>query len=613
MPISVKNDIKKAYGFGNSFSLGDTPVFIALGGGTSYFFRDVKGSYLSLVKPIIADQNWDEFYSSWDVINANRDIVKTTSSKFNLLPSEEPIFDDLWPLLADSLNYANDNDVKDDIEDDINEAYELVAKIAAGTATFDDKPTLNRRISRHDDSFVIFSDLHITAYDDNGLDTDKPNYFDKFNYKLYADVLRTYYATRDFCLVENGDVEECIISQFTPEEAENRKNTAKGKSAFPIANNNDKWDAFLAIRYAKREDNLDDIIDKYQDYYDIVRDEFISKGKYVKITGNHDTYIDGKHESELKEKIEDELNSNNPDERISVVDVLTIKRNNDIKYVVLHGHQFDTQSIQHGDVPYAKSIGDVNSECAAWCNEGADRVWELDDTKRWYIGNSVYPENPEIETKGNFRNVLARETPFNYDNGDGGAFDMLAANTDQIKDDPKGFVETVMGHEIAWEYFENSDNGFNALALEYLTGDEGLKLRHMNEIDLCKRYASEFLNLQTDISVKIPSLILGHTHEPRQNAVEITVDSEIGSPTFGQITTTPYYWYLNTGSAGRYENLIWCIEITTNSQGVYEDKICSWSRVDGKLKKIIWKSHSDIYGSRLIHNPDIPAQIFEVL
>jgi len=32
MPISIKTDVKEAYGFGNAFSLKDTPLFIPLGG-----------------------------------------------------------------------------------------------------------------------------------------------------------------------------------------------------------------------------------------------------------------------------------------------------------------------------------------------------------------------------------------------------------------------------------------------------------------------------------------------------------------------------------------------------------------------------------------------------
>ena len=38
---------------------------------------------------------------------------------------------------------------------------------------------------------------------------------------------------------------------------------------------------------------------------------------------------------------------------------------------------------------------------------------------------------------------------------------------------------------------------------------------------------------------------------------------------------------------------MWCVEI----EGT-EHRICSWSRVDGKLKKITWRSD----GHRLVHD-----------
>jgi hypothetical protein len=145
--------------------------------------------------------------------------------------------------------------------------------------------------------------------------------------------------------------------------------------------------------------------------------------------------------------------------------------------------------------------------------------------------------------------------------------------------------------EIAWEYFENRD-GFHALMLEVWTGEELYKMKHMNEVALCTGYVEEFLKLQPQgVPVPIPKLVLGHTHEPRQNAVfphdpleqEHWEESDTGAGAF----------YLNSGSAGRYQNLIWCVEIVGDN-----DRICSWSRVDGRLKKIAWRSEGD----RLVHD-----------
>ena len=48
--------------------------------------------------------------------------------------------------------------------------------------------------------------------------------------------------------------------------------------------------------------------------------------------------------------------------------------------------------------------------------------------------------------------------------------------------------------------------------------------------------------------------------------------------------------YMNGGSAGRFENLIWCVEITGNDAKIY-----SWSNSGTKskmvLKKVRWDSN----------------------
>lgn len=96
---------------------------------------------------------------------------------------------------------------------------------------------------------------------------------------------------------------------------------------------------------------------------------------------------------------------------------------------------------------------------------------------------------------------------------------------------------------------------------------------HRNELERCERYTSACLNPHDPpelISTRIPALVLGHTHEPRQHSR----DPHSGGP--------PYY--LNSGSAGRDENLLWCAEILPT-----EDRICSWSRVGSTLHKIGWR------------------------
>lgn len=548
MSIKVKRDIKKKYGFGTAFSLKDIPNF-------------TTGSVLNRVRADIADMNWDEFHGSWTILNAKRDILKTIAHKFSLPESKDVIFNDLWHL--SNAGQVFQQDFKTTVESDLAEAYTHIAKTANGTNVA--KPTFNRVApERTDDNIVIFSDFHMTTFP--GL----RNYFLEFNYDLYLDVL-DYYSALNYCLIENGDVEECVIYEPNETDAANRKSAyfdvianhpspgAQSWYTFPITQLDTKWDEFMDIRYAQRKANMDSNFITYAGYYTKIKTGFIQKGKYVRLAGNHDTYLDEKRERDLKNKIEIKLGT-------TVYDVVRIKRSNVIKYVVTHGHQFDETCMQHGEIPFAKSVGESISECTAWAFQGPDRAWTTQDTKKWYIGKS-------------YQNIQAKAVPGEYNFGNGGIWDLLWANLGEIKQDSKDYVETLLGHQIAWEYFENS-NGFNALTLEVFTGEEMYKFRHTNEVDLCLKYKTEYNALPGNAGKIPPTLILGHTHEPRKNSINPN-------------TNAACTYYMNSGSAGRYENLIWCVEVLPTSE-----RICSWSRVDGKLKKINWRSS----GNQLVYD-----------
>ena len=78
------------------------------------------------------------------------------------------------------------------------------------------------------------------------------------------------------------------------------------------------------------------------------------------------------------------------------------------------------------------------------------------------------------------------------------------------------------------------------------------KLRHMNEIKLYNEYVSRIgMNV-------VPTLVIGHTHEVRNDAAR----------TIGASSVT---------------------ELTKIDQ-----RIVSWSEGDGKLKKIIWKNNHGV-------------------
>jgi UDP-2,3-diacylglucosamine pyrophosphatase LpxH len=577
MPISIKNDVKPMFGFGNNFSLRQTPYFI-------------MGSYLGFIKGAVAKRRYEDFHSSWnfyqgtlDLTRLNRDLTKTLASKFNLKrPQDSDIFDDLWPIVKRARDYKKSVDGTIAIQ--LEEAYGFAATLAADDALAGNPPTWSRMTEVSHPNIVIFSDHHMTTFTDITLE----NYFKDYNRQLYLDVL-DHYADRQYCLVENGDVEECVIYEPTENDAADRRAALK---SYPILDN-DRWSTFLSLRYAKRVGVLNDVISEFSDYYTLIRDRFINAGRYVRLTGNHDTYLDADRERDLRNRIQSELG-------VDVHDVLKIKRSGNVAYLVLHGHQFDTVSIQHSNIPFAKSLGEVFSETSAWIYQGPDRFWHTSDTKKWYNGNT-------------FKNFLAREESGEYSRVQSriSVWDALASKAEadliennaktlaNIQADGKHWIESLLGHEIAWEYFENT-NGFEALALEAWDGDETFKFRHLNERALCQRYSANYLNrVGPPFNVPIPKLVLGHTHEPRQNAVDPTNGNEA-------------YYYLNTGSAGRFENLLWCVEINGS-----DDRVVSWSRVDGRLKKITWRSEHteesfDVMGQQhTIHTSNLVHDVIE--
>lgn len=585
MPISVRQDVAPEFG------LGQDRIGLRATEGYS------GGSYLDHVRERIADRNYRRFHESWGLdpgfVNPfeveedlQRSVTKALAAHYGLAKNPETnraIFDDLWPVLWAARRYNQEEDTKLAIDEDLDQAYRFAGLVASGGAV-PDAPTTWARIADEGDHslYVVFSDHHMTAFDDFTLE----NYFLDYNYDLYLAVLRHYKSQPDVCLVENGDVEECVIYETTAADARARRTAAPRdllgnvKPHMPIRQRSVDWKPFLELRYEKRRQSLASVISHFHEYYDLVR-QYIREGRYVRLTGNHDTYSETQREDTLLEMIDAELNRGlGSGARFALHDVLRIHKGSEVTHVIMHGHQFDTVSIQHGSVPYALSLGEVFSEVASWIYQGPDRFWTSADSRKWINGEA-------------FPNRLAREEFLQYrddqDDGllegviehvdlvtGGGAtepvLDLLlqgSGGLDRIKAQPRAFVETLLKHEIAWEYFENKD-AYHALTLEVATGDEFFKFRHLNERTLSDRYAEAFRSRGG--TSPIPKLLIGHTHEVRQNAL---------NPDTGEHADH----YLNSGSAGRFENLIWCVEIDESG-----DRIVSWSGEGGLLKKISWRS-----------------------
>ena len=129
--------------------------------------------------------------------------------------------------------------------------------------------------------------------------------------------------------------------------------------------------------------------------------------------------------------------------------------------------------------------------------------------------------------------------------------------------------EAIFTGNIAWEYFTNDDpqDAFD---------------RHMDEHDIVDTVDNAW---GVDAG---PMLVLGHSHEPRINAARPA--AYIDEP---QIAPQ----YRNSAAAGRFENLIWGIEVLS---GV--PNMISWHRdlETDELVRTVWRTQFGSNGSELV-------------
>lgn len=487
-----------------------------------------------------------------------RDVVKEMARAFGApTQADRDMFDDYWEMIFDGRKFRNSE--KKQIEEDLAAAYVMLADTAKAEGAFADageseeRPLTWRRIHDEDrfDHYVIFSDIHFSALPDARA---RLNYAKDENLELYLRVLDFYADDAEWCLVENGDIEECVIVETTAADGQARRNLKAKMSENPVDFYSDDWQDFLRHRYDARVAALGHVFDDWSEtYYAKIRERFIGEGgRYVRLTGNHDTYSNVPHEDRLLTMISAQLLGH------PINDVLRIHTGGEISHVVMHGHQFDSVSLQSGKINYALSCGEVFSEATAWTNEGPDRYWDRHITAQWAHDSAPFQNQTAVE-----------EVP-SVDYGVGDALLLLAHLVLRMPPPPglraglPALVAVLMDHELAWEYFESAD-AFQAIGLELLGGEEALKVRHLSETNLCKGYAEHMEGLESR-----PIVILGHTHEPRHNAVD---------PEEKTIRDR----YMNCASAGRFHNLIWCVEITPDG-----DRVASWSRVGQQLRRTIW-------------------------
>ena len=318
------------------------------------------------------------------------------------------------------------------------------------------------------------------------------------------------------------------------------------------------------MRPATRRMQLAAVIDHHRDLYDQINREFVAQGRYVRIAGNHDQDLQDPSFLALLRTVYPELDQ--------VYDFLVLEPSDDAPGVLIgHGHHFDTASTPL----YAPQIGEMLSECLGWAYEGADRVW------RWGNGDGV---EEWADGREAFNNTLVTDEPDPYQLSS----DTVTALTRTLEalflpqsHGIRSRPRSSRSYPPCWSSSASpacsrtcstatSPGSTSAARIpgkrcsnEVFCGNRWFKFRHLDEVFIDEQLTRQEQEHESAFGSDPPYLLLGHSHEPRHHSWNPATDTQSDR-------------YLNCGSAGRFQNLIWCTEII---DGV--PQIAAWHRPGG--------------------------------
>ena len=370
--------------------------------------------------------------------------------------------------------------------------------------------------------YVVFSDHHVT---DSGhrqsfftRGSTHPRRYEQPNVMLYGDVLARYRAEQ-YTLIENGDVEELVI--FDPAQHPGEMERRVGITLEELKR------ARRPVRLKQLEAILrDHALEPWLEQLEA----FDAEGRLLRIAGNHDFDLQ-------RSDFFDLFRQRFPNQK-RVYDYVLVADGDQgegtVRYAVLHGHQFDLVS----NPRFGAQFGETLSETSGLWYQGADRTW------RWYN------DGPRAWVRGveKVMNWLVEDDPgqskgVELPRGSHPPRRVVLPERDR---QTRQWVESkLLFHNIAWEYFKHSWVS-TILLLEVMNPCQRhrrfFKFRHLDEEHIRTRMQEVF----TD--VPCPVLVLGHSHEARRDSYSI----ERGDNWSG---------YFNSGAAGRFENLVWAVEI----------------------------------------------------
>ncbi len=548
-------------------------------------------------------------------------ILSALGTKFSLRNGEEDTFNQLYRIYHKSKHEVEDKRGgkkpwadDDELGAEVHASIKRLKQAVNGAASDEQGHRFVQRLPLHGRRYVVFSDYHM------GPAGARQDFFGSSgNLAMMTEVLGEYERAQ-FTVIDNGDVEELLLFEPTLAEASLRASLAALG-----------WDQLDQHRREARRRTLDQIFTTHRDFYVAVA-RLYANGHYVRTAGNHDYDL---QLDDFNAALMEQLTTLAPLARAAsgarrgpfMVDYVILEDHIDdastsaSRFVITHGHQFDRSCTPK----FAPRIGEVITECIAWIYQGPDRhwLWHKDNVVDWverkkgFLNNLVgdVPETVELnfwQKLGAVAESLGKA--FLVGNPIGIQVALLEFGSSYIGHgkpindysirmaiealpsavtNDRGFWEWAFGHNVGWEYFLQ-DNPREAFFREVMAGDRMFKYRHMNELKIRKWMREEFDNSP-------PSLVLGHSHEVRfRPAFTAALGREGGR----------YDGYFNTGAAGRFENLIWGLEIDDGTP-----QLISWSRPDGPKsgaapERRVWQDIStqaaNIGASALFAGPPTP-------
>ncbi|MCB6176624.1 hypothetical protein LHP98_00575 [Rhodobacter sp. Har01] len=537
----------------------------------------------------LAEDLWNEVVNSGKMLAARGGALNMAEAYH--LDGDDEAFRILWALTTKAT--LAELGLHADAQAEVGRALGLLrtlADTAPATATGFGKPItvvvddgfLTTQVAATAGRYVVFSDHHMLYHGarqnffKHGYQAQNQSGEADSNYDLYLEILGKYYGVADYTLVENGDIEELLI--YEPVLAE-----IKDAASWT-------WGEILAYRNSKKLSQLARIARDNRSYYQTIQTHFTDRKKYFRITGNHDRDM---RSQAFVDVVRDATATALP----LASDVLLLRGAGDVDYIICHGHQFDSSCTPK----HAAKLGETLTQGGAWAYQGPDRVWResKDPIADWRRGgrpvqNELVTDQP-TDYQTTLEALIGAVDPVTGELiGDAAQFlvDALGVALGSL-DSERGW-ETIYGKNIAWEYFDNANSPELAIRDEVKTGKRWFKFRHMNEFRIVAELDSLFAGRPT-------RLILGHSHEPRFRP---------GKSLPGQPHRTVDS-YLNCASAGRFQNLIWGIELIDG-----EPFLVSWHREDrppvGNVAvRTLWENALD--GATSVLRPIASATIAELL